>query len=73
MERMERTTPNDGAHAHAHAWHEALLARCKTLAPVVTAVAHPCDAHSLAAAVEAADLGLIAPILVGPEIGRAHV
>ena len=65
MERMERTTPSDDAHLHA--WHEALLARCKTLAPVVTAVAHPCDAHSLAAAVEAADLGLIAPILVGPE------
>jgi phosphate acetyltransferase len=31
-----------------------------------TAVAHPCDASSLEGAVEAARLGLIAPILVGP-------
>ena len=51
---------------HLHAWHEALLARCQGLAPVVTAVAHPCDADSLAGAVEAAELGLIEPILVGP-------
>jgi phosphotransacetylase len=53
--------------AGAHAWHGALLARCGTLAPVTTAVAHACDAHALAAAAEAAELGLIAPILVGPE------
>jgi phosphate acetyltransferase len=33
-------------------------------------VAHPCDESSLRGAVEAAELGLIRPILVGPE--RAH-
>jgi phosphate acetyltransferase len=37
------------------------------LAPVPTAVAHPCDASSLAGAVEAAAAGIIRPILVGPE------
>jgi len=46
--------------------YEALLERCKALSPVPTAVAHPCEASALAGAVEAADLGLIAPILVGP-------
>jgi phosphotransacetylase/acyl dehydratase len=34
--------------------------------PLVTAVAHPCDANALGAAVEAAHAGLITPILVGP-------
>jgi len=35
--------------------------------PVPTAIAHPCSAAALSAAVEAAQAGLIAPILVGPE------
>jgi phosphotransacetylase len=46
---------------------EALLARCKPLAPVRTAVVHPCDETSVQAACEAASLGLIAPILIGPD------
>jgi phosphate acetyltransferase len=32
-----------------------------------TAVAHPCDQSSLAGAVDAAQMGLIAPVLVGPK------
>jgi phosphotransacetylase len=46
--------------------YEALLARCKDMAAVPTAVAHPCDAASLGAVVEAAEAGIITPILVGP-------
>ena len=46
--------------------YELLLERCTNLEPVPTAVAHPCDASSLSGAVEAAELGLIVPILVGP-------
>jgi phosphate acetyltransferase len=46
--------------------YERLLARCENLAPVPTAVAHPCEASALSAAVEAAKLGLIVPLLVGP-------
>jgi phosphotransacetylase len=46
--------------------YEQLLVRCRNLEPVPTAVAHPCEATALAGAVEAAGLGLIAPILVGP-------
>jgi phosphate acetyltransferase len=49
-----------------HAKYERLLERCKMLAPTATAVAHPCDETSLRGAVEAADLGLLTPILVGP-------
>jgi phosphate acetyltransferase len=36
------------------------------MAPMPTAVVHPCDQSSLQGAVEAAQMGLIAPILVGP-------
>lgn len=46
--------------------YERLLGRCEGLAPVPTAVAHPCEASALAAAVEAEARGLIAPLLVGP-------
>ena len=46
--------------------YEKLLERCKSLAPVATAVVHPCDRSSLEGAVEAARIGLIAPVLVGP-------
>jgi len=45
----------------------ALLARCAGLPPVRTAVVHPCDPESLRGALLAAEHGLIAPILVGPE------
>ena len=46
--------------------YEALLERCRSLQPVPTAVAHPCEASALTGAVEAAQKKLIVPILVGP-------
>jgi phosphate acetyltransferase len=46
--------------------YERLLARCEGLAPIPTAVAHPCEASALSGAVEAATRGLIVPLLVGP-------
>jgi phosphotransacetylase len=46
--------------------YEQILARCKNLPPVPTAVAYPCDVSSLTGAVEARDLGLIIPYVVGP-------
>jgi phosphate acetyltransferase len=49
-----------------HAKYEWLIAKCKSLSPVSTAVAHPCDETSLRGAVEAAELGILEPILVGP-------
>jgi phosphotransacetylase len=53
--------------------YEQLLERCRTLAPVATAVAHPCEASALAGAIEAAGKGLISPILVGPAAKIAEV
>ena len=53
--------------------YERLLARCEGLAPVPTAVAHPCEATALEGAVEAAKQGLIVPLLVGPASKIADV
>ena len=50
-----------------HEKYERLLAAARALQPVTTAVAHPCDESSLTAAVDAAKMKLIAPILVGPK------
>jgi phosphate acetyltransferase len=47
--------------------YQALIAAAQREEMVVTAVAHPCDLVSLQGAVEAANLDLITPILVGPE------
>ena len=49
-----------------HEKYERLIARCKGISPIPTAVAHPCDESSLRGALEAAELGILQPILVGP-------
>ena len=49
-----------------HERFRALLAETAGHEPLATAIAHPCDANAIGAAVEAAHAGLIAPILVGP-------
>src|SRR5690242_291044 len=56
-----------------HAKYQRLLDRCKTIQPIPTAVVHPCDESSLRGAVEAAELGLIVPTLVGPREKIASV
>ena len=53
-------------HATGTGKYERLLERCQSFAPVPTAVAHPCEETALTGAVEAAQAGLIVPILVGP-------
>ena len=50
-----------------HEYFRKLLTEATRGGPLVTAVAHPCDEASLRGAVEAAQAGLITPILVGPE------
>ena len=59
----------DSATLNTEAWPlgDALVGRCKAVGPARTAVAHPCDEASVQAVVEATALGLITPILVGPE------
>lgn len=44
-----------------------LLERARRKPSIRTAVVHPCSPDALAGALEAAELGLIEPILVGPE------
>jgi phosphotransacetylase len=64
---MSEITLDDHANGRRnHAWFEHLLARANGVATPGTAVAHPCEAVAIAAVVEAAELGLIDPILVGP-------
>jgi phosphate acetyltransferase len=64
----------------SHKAYDRLIAAAQALPPTLTVVAHPCDATSLQGALDAADIGLIKPILVGPrarieaaakEIGRS--
>ncbi|TWA84768.1 phosphate acetyltransferase/phosphate butyryltransferase [Azospirillum brasilense] len=52
--------------AHRHEKYERLVAACREIPAVSTAVAHPCDASSLGGAVDAARQGFITPILIGP-------
>jgi len=49
-----------------HEKYQRLLEFCKTLPATPTAIAHPCDESSVRGAADAARLGLIQPILVGP-------
>ena len=46
---------------------DGLLQRCHGLKPMLTGVVHPCSAEALAGAVEAAEAGLIVPVLYGPK------
>ena len=50
-----------------HEKYDRLIERAKAASAVPTAVAHPCDESSLIAALDAAKMGLIKPILVGPK------
>src|SRR5690348_10897106 len=59
----DRVAPVGGAR---HVKYERLVATARKLPTTATAIAHPCDQVSLESAVEAAKLGLIKPILVGP-------
>lgn len=56
-----------------HQRYQRLITRAKNLEPMITAVAHPCDQSSLEGAVNAAEMGLIRPILIGPEAKIAGV
>ena len=59
-------TVNGAPMEKKHAKYARLLERCKAVSAPCVSVSHPCDETSLRGAVEAADLKLITPILVGP-------
>ncbi|MEY9324854.1 phosphate acetyltransferase [Sinorhizobium fredii] len=53
--------------------YDRLIAAAQAEMPAVTIVAHPCDETSLRGALEAAEMGLIKPVLVGPEAKIRYV
>ena len=63
--------------AQPHAKYERLIAKAKEVPPAKTLVVHPCDETSLRGAIEAAEAGIIIPILIGPAgkiaaVARTH-
>ncbi|MEW6639845.1 MAG: phosphate acetyltransferase [Pseudomonadota bacterium] len=58
--------PSNATAPQPHAKYERLIAAAKQVSAPATIVVHPCDETSLRGAVEAAEAGLIKPILVGP-------
>jgi phosphate acetyltransferase len=63
--------------AKPHTKYERLIAKAKGVEAAKTLVVHPCDETSLRGALEAAEIGIIIPILVGPAgkiaaVARAH-
>src|SRR5262245_20815722 len=57
--------------------YERLIARAHTVPAATTIVVHPCDETSLRGAVDAAQAGIILPVLVGPtrkisDVARVH-
>jgi phosphate acetyltransferase len=58
--------PAEPGEARPHAKYERLIASARKIPPATTIVVHPCDESSLRGVTEAAEAGLITPILVGP-------
>ncbi|QWW69885.1 phosphate acetyltransferase [Rhizobium sp. WYJ-E13] len=52
--------------ARRHEKYDRLIAKARQAPQMTTVVAHPCDESSLRGAVEAAEDGLMRPVLVGP-------
>jgi phosphate acetyltransferase len=61
------------AGSRPHAKYERLIEVAGKHPPIGTAVVHPCDEVSLESAVEAARLGLLSPVLIGPSARLADV
>ncbi|MGR9105840.1 MAG: bifunctional enoyl-CoA hydratase/phosphate acetyltransferase [Gammaproteobacteria bacterium] len=59
-------TQASGVLVQRHDRYKALIDRCAKREAIPVAVAHPCEETALAGALEAARVGLIVPILVGP-------
>ncbi|MYM67350.1 phosphate acetyltransferase [Pseudoduganella sp. FT55W] len=51
----------------SHPHYDKLIAAARQAGPATVAVAHPCDRNALESALDAANMGIINPILVGPQ------
>lgn len=65
MDFMTISQNNVASHV-PHAKYDRLIARAKEVPAATTVVVHPCDESSLRGVTEAAELGIIHPILVAP-------
>ena len=63
---VSETRPLESAVRTSGSKYDRLVARAKTVPPAKTIVVHPCDETSLRGLIEAAEIGIIVPILVGP-------
>ena len=67
MTAVVPASPDPEPGQRRHDKYDRLVAAAQSLPRLKVAVVHPCDAASLGAVFEAAGLGLIEPILVGPQ------
>lgn len=72
MPTMEPQQPAAAQGSRPSAPSDLLLQAAAALGPLPFAVVHPCDALSLQGALQAARMGLIKPILVGPKAKIRH-
>jgi phosphate acetyltransferase len=63
---IDAITTGDPFGCPPHGKYEKLISLAKQVPPATTVVVYPCDETSLRGATEAAELGIINPILVGP-------
>jgi phosphate acetyltransferase len=63
---IDAITTGDPFGCPPHGKYEKLISLAKQVPPATTVVVYPCDESSLRGAIEAAELGIINPILVGP-------
>jgi phosphate acetyltransferase len=61
------STQGMSQHQRRHDKYERLVVAAQSVPRLKVAVVHPCDAASVSAVFEAVELGLIEPILVGPQ------
>ncbi|MGZ6368371.1 MAG: bifunctional enoyl-CoA hydratase/phosphate acetyltransferase [Ktedonobacteraceae bacterium] len=66
VKRPRTLLPEVQLHDHG-AWYRHLLELASGLAPIHMAVVHPVDSNALLGVIEAAQAGLIVPVLVGPK------
>jgi phosphate acetyltransferase len=68
ISRLHDAAQAQAAQTPAYPHLNALVDAAKARGPLRVAIAYPCDAASLSAAIEAARMGLIVAILVGPRV-----
>src|SRR3974377_165673 len=61
------TTSSAAAPVQNHVKYDRLIADATRVPPAITIVVHPCDETSLRGVSEAADAGIINPVMVGPK------